>query len=131
MSRTAGTDPELTPHPTSLIGRLRALSEAARHAEAALADARSGPVNNLLANVRLLETADEVSSTARPVIAKATFLSEALRDAAADRRDVPDWCRACREAPGDLCGDHHADVRRAEVYDLLHRLIFEGTPIRF
>lgn len=131
MNPPEETGPAAPPHPRSLIGRLRTLTDAVRRADAAINDARSGPVTHLLANVRLLETARDAVGTAGPIIANATILSDALRDAAADRRDVPDWCRACRQAPGDLCGDHHADIRRAALYDLLHRIIIEGAPIRF
>jgi hypothetical protein len=129
VKRPSAIDVAVMPHPESLIGRLQALGEALHQVDSINPGSQPSALRTV--TDRLLIAARAVTVAAGPVIEDAVTLTVALRDAAADRRDLPGWCRDCHSAYDGLCGDHQENLALAEAYDHLHGVIFEppGTEL--
>ena len=73
--------------------------------------------------------------TGRPAVTldggQAALVLAALDDAAALRREVPDWCADFQASPAALCEDHGASLAAAGSYDRLRwQLEASGEPGR-
>jgi hypothetical protein len=113
------------PHSESLLGRLQSLAEALARLDSI------DPEQDWMAfeesSDKLREAVGKVAALIEPVLARAPLVDAAFRDAACDRRDVPEWCRDCDQAPDGLCDDHEQDLAAAEEYDALRQKI-TGWP---
>ncbi|MGI8335238.1 hypothetical protein ACRYCC_35260 [Actinomadura scrupuli] len=101
----------------SMIGGLRRLAEALARLDATDPDTDS--ISYDQATDALVTAARDSVTAATPILERPEALAAVFREATEVLRELPMWCRGCEQADGDLCGDHTADLARADSYDAL------------
>jgi hypothetical protein len=102
----------------SLLGRLRRLGETLAQLDATDPDIDSTGFDR--ATDRLIAAARDAMTAAEPIIEQPQTLVAVFCEATSALRDLTGWCRACEQSDSDeVCGDHAADLTRADTYDAL------------
>jgi hypothetical protein len=109
----------------SMISRLRRLGEALARLDATGPDIDS--IGYDQATDAVITAARDTVTAAAPILERPEELVAVFREATEVLRDLPVWCHGCAQADGDLCGDHAADLARADTYDALLAAI-TGPP---
>ncbi|MDB4872674.1 MAG: hypothetical protein JWL97_3678 [Gemmatimonadales bacterium] len=108
-----------------MIGRLRRLGEALARLDATDPDTDS--ISYDQATDALITAARDAVTAAAPILERPEALAAVFHEATEVLRDLPVWCHGCEQDDGDLCGDHAADLARADTYDALLATI-TGPP---
>jgi hypothetical protein len=109
----------------SMIGRLRRLGEALAGLDATDPDTDS--ISYDQATDALITAARDAVTAAAPILERPEALAAVFQEATEVLRDLPVSCHGCEQDDGDLCGDHAADLARADSYDALLATI-TGPP---
>jgi hypothetical protein len=109
----------------SMIGRLRRLGEVLARLDATDPDTDS--ISYDQATDALITAVRDTVTAAAPILERPEMLAAVFQEAIEVLRDLPVWCHGCEQDDGDLCGDHAADLARADTYDALLAAI-NGPP---
>jgi hypothetical protein len=101
----------------SMIGRLRRLGEVLACLDATDPDTDS--ISYDQATDALITAARDAVTAVAPILERPEALAAVFQQATEVLRDLPVWCHDCEQDDGDLCGDHAADLARADSYDAL------------
>ncbi|MDB5910841.1 MAG: hypothetical protein JWP34_4955, partial [Massilia sp.] len=90
-------------------------------------DPDTDSINFDKATDQLVTATRDAVTAAAPILQQPETLAAAFQEAIEVLRDLPMWCHGCEQNDGDLCGDHAADLARADTYDALFMAII-GPP---
>lgn len=71
----------------------------------------------------VITSAREVVAAAAPILQDPDAFAGVFQTATESLRDQGAWCRDCERAEGPLCGDHAADLARADTYDTVRAIL--------